>query len=182
VFGALPRPNNLGAAKSRNPPRVDHRSAKLRLVGLKCDEVALARQRVSAKALTSPCLLNTNPTRVLFDGDRASGVEIVSGEVVRTVEATREVILAAGTIARHYLRQRNARVPGLSGWRRLPDHGRRFSPSAAGHRSGYCCNGSCGTSARVRALALSMEAGSGPRPSAKAASSTRRPCRSPGRP
>ena len=47
---------------------------------------------------------------------------------------------------------------------------------------GYCCNGSCGTSARVRALALSMEAGSGPRPSAKAASSARRPCRSPGRP
>jgi choline dehydrogenase-like flavoprotein len=43
-------------------------------------------------------LLNTHATRVLFDGDRASGVELVSGEVTRTVEATREVILAAGTI------------------------------------------------------------------------------------
>jgi choline dehydrogenase-like flavoprotein len=43
-------------------------------------------------------LLNTHATRVLFDGDRASGVELVSGEVARTVEATREVILAAGTI------------------------------------------------------------------------------------
>ena len=43
-------------------------------------------------------LLNTHATRVLFDGDRASGVEILSGEVTRTVEATREVILAAGTI------------------------------------------------------------------------------------
>ncbi len=43
-------------------------------------------------------LLNTHATRVLFDCDRASGVEIGSGEVVRTVEATREVILAAGTI------------------------------------------------------------------------------------
>ena len=43
-------------------------------------------------------LLNTHATRVLFDGDRASGVEIVNGEVTRTVEATREVILAAGTI------------------------------------------------------------------------------------
>src|SRR3984893_8261690 len=43
-------------------------------------------------------LLNTHATRFLFDGDRASGVEIVSGEVTRTVEATREVILAAGTI------------------------------------------------------------------------------------
>ena len=43
-------------------------------------------------------LLNTHATKILFDGDRASGVEIVSGEVARTVEATREVILAAGTI------------------------------------------------------------------------------------
>jgi choline dehydrogenase len=43
-------------------------------------------------------LLNTHATRVLFDGDRASGVELVSGEVAQTVEATREVILAAGTI------------------------------------------------------------------------------------
>ena len=43
-------------------------------------------------------LLNTHATRVLFDGDRASGVELVSGEVARTVAATREVILAAGTI------------------------------------------------------------------------------------
>jgi choline dehydrogenase len=43
-------------------------------------------------------LLNTHATRILFDGDRASGVELVSGEVARTVEATREVILAAGTV------------------------------------------------------------------------------------
>ena len=43
-------------------------------------------------------LLNTHATRVLFDGDRASGVELVGGAVTRTVEATREVILAAGTI------------------------------------------------------------------------------------
>jgi choline dehydrogenase len=43
-------------------------------------------------------LLNTHVTRVLFDGDRASGVEMVSGEVARTIEATREVIVAAGTI------------------------------------------------------------------------------------
>jgi choline dehydrogenase len=43
-------------------------------------------------------LLNTNATKVLFDRDRASGIEIVSGEVARTVRAAREVILAAGTI------------------------------------------------------------------------------------
>jgi choline dehydrogenase len=43
-------------------------------------------------------LLNTHVTRILFDGDRVTGVEMVSGDVAQTVEATREVILAAGTI------------------------------------------------------------------------------------
>ena len=43
-------------------------------------------------------LLNTNVTKVVFDGDRASGVELVTGDGARTVRATREVILAAGTI------------------------------------------------------------------------------------
>src|SRR6266566_1542666 len=43
-------------------------------------------------------LLNTDATKVLFDGDRASGIEIVSGGVARAVQANREVILAAGTI------------------------------------------------------------------------------------
>jgi len=43
-------------------------------------------------------LLNTHATRVLFEGDRASGVEVVIGELSQTVEAEREVIVAAGTI------------------------------------------------------------------------------------
>ena len=43
-------------------------------------------------------LLNTHAMRVLFEGDRASGVEVVIGEVAQTVAAEREVILAAGTI------------------------------------------------------------------------------------
>ena len=43
-------------------------------------------------------LLNANVTRVVFEGDRASGVEIVVGEGPRSVRANREVILAAGTI------------------------------------------------------------------------------------
>lgn len=43
-------------------------------------------------------LLNTHATRVLFDGDRASGAEIVTGDTAQTVEATCEVILAAGTV------------------------------------------------------------------------------------
>lgn len=43
-------------------------------------------------------LLNTNVTRVLFDGDRANGVEIAYADGVRRASARREVILAAGTI------------------------------------------------------------------------------------
>jgi choline dehydrogenase len=43
-------------------------------------------------------LLNTNVTRVVFDGDRASGVEIADGHSLRRMPATREVILSAGTI------------------------------------------------------------------------------------
>src|SRR5450631_1419658 len=43
-------------------------------------------------------LLNTNVTKVLFQGDRAAGVVMVTGAATRTVKATREVILAAGTI------------------------------------------------------------------------------------
>jgi choline dehydrogenase len=43
-------------------------------------------------------LLNTNVTKVLFDGDRASGVEIALVDAVRRISAAREVILSAGTI------------------------------------------------------------------------------------
>ena len=57
---------------------------------------AFLRPNLARSNLT--LLLNTDATKVLFDGDRASGIEIVSGETVRTVRATREVILAAGTI------------------------------------------------------------------------------------
>ena len=43
-------------------------------------------------------LLSTNVTKVTFDGDRASGVEIALGDGARKISATREVILSAGTI------------------------------------------------------------------------------------
>jgi choline dehydrogenase len=43
-------------------------------------------------------LLSANVTKVVFDGDRASGVEIVAADGIKKVKATREVILAAGTI------------------------------------------------------------------------------------
>jgi choline dehydrogenase len=43
-------------------------------------------------------LLSTNVTKVLFDGDRASGIEIAATDGARRVTATREIILTAGTI------------------------------------------------------------------------------------
>src|SRR6185295_16535347 len=43
-------------------------------------------------------LLSANVTKVVFEGDRAVGVEVVTGDTMRSVRATREVILAAGSI------------------------------------------------------------------------------------
>jgi choline dehydrogenase len=43
-------------------------------------------------------LLNANVTKVVFDGDRATGVEIAASDGIKNVRATREVVLAAGTI------------------------------------------------------------------------------------
>jgi choline dehydrogenase len=43
-------------------------------------------------------LLSTNVTKVLFDGDRASGVEIAAAGGARNISATREVILSAGSV------------------------------------------------------------------------------------
>jgi choline dehydrogenase len=42
--------------------------------------------------------LNARVTKVLFDGDRAIGVQVAAGDGFRNVRASREVILAAGTI------------------------------------------------------------------------------------
>jgi choline dehydrogenase len=64
-------------------------------------------QRVSAaRAFLHPnlgranltLLLNANIMRVLFEGDRASGVEIAAGDITRRVSAAHEIILSAGTI------------------------------------------------------------------------------------
>jgi choline dehydrogenase len=43
-------------------------------------------------------LLDSNVTKVTFEGDRATGVEIVTADGNKKVGATREVILSAGTI------------------------------------------------------------------------------------
>ncbi|HEY4113146.1 MAG TPA: GMC family oxidoreductase N-terminal domain-containing protein [Rhizomicrobium sp.] len=43
-------------------------------------------------------LLSTNVTRVVFGGDRASGIEIAAADGPRRLSAAREIILTAGTI------------------------------------------------------------------------------------
>ena len=53
-------------------------------------------------------LLDSNVTKVTFEGDRATGVEIVTADGAKKVGATREVILSAGTI-------HSARILMLSG-------------------------------------------------------------------
>ncbi len=57
---------------------------------------AFLRPNLDRKNLT--LLLNANVTKIVFDGDRAGGVEIVAADGARSVRAMREVILAAGTI------------------------------------------------------------------------------------
>src|SRR3984885_518258 len=57
---------------------------------------ALLRPNLGRANLT--VLLETNVTKVVFEGDRAVGVEIATGDTVRTVRASREVILSAGAI------------------------------------------------------------------------------------
>jgi choline dehydrogenase len=101
-------PAFLEAARQMGFPIIDDMNGPMRAGAgyINMNIAADGSRASSARAFLRPnlgrpnltLLLNTQVTRVLFDGDRASGVEIVSGEVVRTVEATREVILAAGTI------------------------------------------------------------------------------------
>ena len=58
---------------------------------------AFLRPQLGRSNLT--LLLDTNVTKVIFDGDRASGVELVTNDgATKSVRVTREVILAAGTI------------------------------------------------------------------------------------
>jgi choline dehydrogenase len=57
---------------------------------------AFLRPNLDRKNLT--LMTNTNVTRVLFEGDRAIGVEIATADGVKTIRIRREVILSAGTI------------------------------------------------------------------------------------
>jgi choline dehydrogenase len=88
-------PAFLEAARQMGFPIIDDMNGPMRAgAGYINMNIAADGSRVSsARAFLRPnlsrpnltLLLNTHATRVLFDGDRASGVEIVSGEVARTV-------------------------------------------------------------------------------------------------
>jgi choline dehydrogenase len=89
-------------------------------------------------------LLRTNVTKVLFDGDRASGVEIVAADGARQVRATHEVILATGTVHTPQLLMLSG-VGGASELQKLgitpvadlPGVGRNFQDHV--HLSGVVC-------------------------------------------
>src|SRR5450432_394598 len=101
-------PAFLEAAKQMGFPILDDVNGPMRAgAGYINMNIAADGSRVSAaRAFLRPnlgrpnltLLLDANVTKVVFDGDRATGVQIVTGEGVRTVRASREVILAAGTI------------------------------------------------------------------------------------
>jgi choline dehydrogenase len=101
-------PAFLEAARQMGLPIVDDMNGPMRTgAGYINMNIAADGSRVSAaRAFLRPnldrsnltLLLNADVTKVLFDGDRASGVEIVTGDVARAVQATHEVILSAGTI------------------------------------------------------------------------------------
>ena len=89
-------------------------------------------------------LLSTNVTRVLFDGDRASGVEIAADGGARSISATREVILTAGTIHTAQLLMLSGvgdaselRKLGIAPVADLPGVGRNFQDHV--HLSGVVC-------------------------------------------
>jgi choline dehydrogenase len=101
-------PAFLEAARQMGFAQLDDMNGPLRAgAGYINMNIAADGSRVSAaRAFLRPnlgrpnltLLLDSNVTKVVFEGDRAVGVQIMTGDSVRSVSARREVILAAGTI------------------------------------------------------------------------------------
>jgi choline dehydrogenase len=101
-------PALIEAARQMGLPVLDDMNGPMRPgAGYNNMNIAADGSRVSAaRAFLRPnlgrpnitLLLNANVTKVVFEGDRAVGVEIAEGDSVRTVRAVREVILSAGTV------------------------------------------------------------------------------------
>jgi choline dehydrogenase-like flavoprotein len=101
-------PAFIEAALQMGFPLVDDMNGPMRPgVGYINMNIAADGTRVSAaRAFLHPnlgrgnltLLLNSTVTKVLFEGDKAKGVDIVTGDLTRKVSARHEVILACGTI------------------------------------------------------------------------------------
>jgi len=101
-------PAFLEAAQQMGFPRVEDLNGPMRAgAGYINMNIAADGTRVSAaRAFLRPnlgrpnltLLLNTNVTRIAFDGDRVRGVQMVTSNGEQTVRAKREVILTAGAI------------------------------------------------------------------------------------
>jgi choline dehydrogenase len=101
-------PAFLEAAQQMGFPRIDDLNGPMRAgAGYINMNIAADGTRVSAaRAFLRPnlsrpnliLLLNANVTKVVFEGDRATGVQMVTSNGERTVNARREVIVTAGAI------------------------------------------------------------------------------------
>ena len=101
-------PAFIEAARQMGFPVIDDANGPMRAgagyinMNIAADGTRVSSSRASLRPnLDRPnltLLLNTNVTKVVFNGDRASGVELITGDGAKSVRATREVILAAGTI------------------------------------------------------------------------------------
>jgi choline dehydrogenase len=101
-------PAFLEAAKQMGFPIIEDMNGPMRPgAGYINMNIAADGTRVSAaRAFLHPnlhrtnltLLVDTHVTKVVFEGDRAVGVEIASGNEIRRIGASREVILSAGTI------------------------------------------------------------------------------------
>jgi choline dehydrogenase len=101
-------PAFIEAARQMGFPVIDDLNGPMRAgAGYINMNIATDGTRVSAaRAFLRPSLarrnitllLDTTVTKVVFDGDRATGVQMVTGDNVRSVRARREVIVSAGTI------------------------------------------------------------------------------------
>jgi aerobic carbon-monoxide dehydrogenase large subunit len=145
-----------------------------------------ASDLTAVQVKSNPVPTKTNPLGVKGAGEAGTVGECPDRRAVRI---RRRPHRNAGHPRAHLARHAAGQVIGpLGRSARLSPHER---PACAQRHAGFAsgempslgyCNGSCGTSASIRAPVLSLVKGWGPRPSVKATSSARRPCSSPGRP
>ncbi|AEB83898.1 GMC family oxidoreductase [Alicycliphilus denitrificans] len=113
---------NAGIPRSRDLNSPPHPA-----VGVRQYTIKGGRRHTTYKAFIEPVRHRSNLTiltgahvlRVLFDGDEATGVEVLQGGQRRQIAAAREVILSAGALASPQLLM----LSGIGGAARLQRHG-----------------------------------------------------------